>query len=1126
MNDVVVHSLGDVFSSGQIRLAELSVYNWGSFQGLHSARIDREGTLITGDNGAGKSTLVDGLMALLLPAGKAAFNVAAAQGDRTDRSLVSYIRGSFGTAHDGSQTQTLNKRQGAVVTALRAYYRADDTSEITLAALFWMTQASNALADLKRIYIVAKRNLPLEQVLEAFGQGQARGLKQRLREDPLVAVFDDHFSEYQEAWRRLLHIENRNAPALLARALGLKKIDDLTALIRELVLEPSKVREDARKAVSEFDDLVTTHDRLIDARRQRDALAGLPELAEALQGAERELVQLGAEQDGLASYFGAQCYRLWSRRVDTLEREVTDTEQTLAELDTRIERAQARVDNRHADYVQAGGGRIETLESELDNAKHKLNERTLAAADYQRVAREAKLDPALTQAAFQANQHALARARATTDDERTAAQNALIEAGARYSDLQKQQRDLDAEIAEIEARPDSNIDTRFQRLRDEMVSALGFDRRELMFIGELVDVQPEHRAWQGAIERALGGLRTTLTVPSANFSLVTRWLNERHTGLHVRVQVVGEVQGRANFKVDGYLKKLIWREHPYREWLKQHLARFDLHCVETTAVLDQTPFSLTQQGLMHRERGRFEKKDQHRVDDRRNWQLGFSNKARLAILRRDASELKLAVETGGRSVVAARAEVDAVEQNAKRLETLATFRWDMIDVPRWQLEVQTLKTDLERLQRAGGDLLIAKRLWEEAKRALHELQMDRSRASERMGALRADTSSAVEAQRKALAAANAPIDDGVRESLATRVGDLHDADLALAVELEATHRKAIDEQWRTVNERKQSTSQRAVGAMASFRRGWPVAAADWGIDLLSLRDYLDYLKALEEEGLPALVEQFKERLNRHTTQSLARIRSTIDSEREDIHERIETINTVLARTEFHSGTHLRLRTRQEQYPHVQDFNQQLMAVLGQVGSDDHEARFAALKLVIDVLEKATTPTSANTLESLRLLDPRYQLSFFAEELNTGTNDVRDVLESSSGKSGGEKEAFAGTIVAASLAYVLTPDGGTMPVYTTVFLDEAFSNTAEAVSRRVLRVFRELKIHVNLITPYKNLDLARESARSALIIERDSDTHESALCEVTWEELDRLQERRANRLARQATALGVQLEPSE
>ncbi|HED39142.1 MAG TPA: hypothetical protein ENJ13_01775, partial [Chromatiales bacterium] len=114
-----------------------------------------------------------------------------------------------------------------------------------------------------------------------------------------------------------------------------------------------------------------------------------------------------------------------------------------------------------------------------------------------------------------------------------------------------------------------------------------------------------------------------------------------------------------------------------------------------------------------------------------------------------------------------------------------------------------------------------------------------------------------------------------------------------------------------------------------------------------------------------------------------------------------------------------------------------------------------------------------------------------------------------------------TIVAASLAYVLTPDGYDKPIYCTVFLDEAFSNTAEAVSRRVLRVFKELHIHVNLITPYKNLNLARESSRSLLIAERDPELHESHLCEVTWEEIDRrIAEQKQSALLSEAESLGV------
>ena len=312
--------------------------------------------------------------------------------------------------------------------------------------------------------------------------------------------------------------------------------------------------------------------------------------------------------------------------------------------------------------------------------------------------------------------------------------------------------------------------------------------------------------------------------------------------------------------------------------------------------------------------------------------------------------------------------------------------------------------------------------------------------------------------------------------------------------------------------------------MSAYRtqQEWKAVTAEWGSELRDLPTYLERLEHIEREGLPTLVENFRERLNRHTTHSLAGIRSQINNELDDIRERIETINEVLARTEFRQGTHLRLKAELAEYEHIRDFNRQLQAVMQAATSEDHEARFEGLRSVVAILEKATSPASAYTKESQRLLDPRYRLAFLAEDVDTATGQVLDVLASSSGKSGGEKEAFAGTVVAASLAYVLTSEGADRPTYCTVFLDEAFSNTAEAVSRRVLRVFRELNIHVNLITPFKNLNLARESARSLLIAERDQHRHESRLCQVTWEEIDRRLAERA-RSRPQNTAIVIAAE---
>ena len=1118
------HFADTLFQQGQIRLTELSVFNWGSFDGLHTAAIDPFGTLITGDNGAGKSTFVDGLMALLLPAGKATFNVAAAQGDRSDRSLLSYMRGSFGSSHEGSGTRVRSKREKAVVTGLRALYRADDGSEITLAALFWTTQASNALSDVNRIYVVAKRNLSLKEMLDAFGEGNARSLKQWLRDDPRIICCDDHFADYQELYRNLLHMDNRNAPALLSRALGLKKIDDLTKLIRELVLEPSAVKEDVRQVVDEFADLVAIHDKLSDARAQVEHLQRLPGLASDIQTASAALEQLTLEKAHLRIYFGEVQAGLWALRIDQIKQELSELELQIKALQRQAQDANALVERRHEEYLQCGGDQVESLKKDIAQAADKLQQVVRKSSSYQQDVRALGLAEALQESVFLDNQLVAQTALEAIEQDKETSQNRFGDTSGRWSQVRQELGATLEQIKEIAARPDSNIDPTYQRLRDELVAALELPAEQLMFIGELLDVKDDEGHWQGAIERALGGLRTTLLVPASGYSMVTRWLNARHTGLHVRVQVVRNAQGKGappEFAANGYLRKLVWRQHAYRDWLKQHLSRFDLQCVESTEVLDATPFSMTREGLVHLESGRFEKKDQSRVDDRRRWCLGFSNTTRLALLSQDKTSLEAQVKDLERELHAARQAMDEVDLRKAVLERVIACRWEEIDTPYWQSRHASLKADVQALESSEGDLAQAKARWEQAKQGLEQLRGELGQLQNSQGKIEGRLDSAEKACADARALAAQGLTDQARSLLAQRVGSISLEQHGRQAEID----RELDELIGKQQSRKGTAENTANGIMVSFRvkDQWAPIVVEWPVGLTALEDFLAHLQALEREGLPALVEQFRERLNKHATQSLARIKTKLDAEREDILERIKTINDVLCRTEFKTGSHLKLGSRRDIYPHVQTFERALRSVLNQSTSEDHERRFETLSEVVVILDKASSTATAGSMESLRLLDPRYQMTFYAEEVDSVTLDVRDVLHSSSGKSGGEKESFAGMVVAASLAYVLTPDGYDRPVYCTVFLDEAFSNTAESVSRRVLRVFKELHIHVNLITPYKNLNLARESARSLLIAERDAESHESHLCEVTWEEID--QQLAANRQAvlDEAAVLGVQVD---
>ena len=88
-----------------------------------------------------------------------------------------------------------------------------------------------------------------------------------------------------------------------------------------------------------------------------------------------------------------------------------------------------------------------------------------------------------------------------------------------------------------------------------------------------------------------------------------------------------------------------------------------------------------------------------------------------------------------------------------------------------------------------------------------------------------------------------------------------------------------------------------------------------------------------------------------------------------------------------------------------------------------------------------------------------------------------------------------------------------------FVKDAFRNEL----RRVLKVFKELNIHINLITPYKNLNLAREAANSLIICERNINDHESRLTEVTWQDYDKQKaQQQTSHLNEQLAEMNIQI----
>jgi uncharacterized protein YPO0396 len=973
-----------------------------------------------------------------------------------------------------------------------------------LAALFWINGSSSALGDVEKLYFVAKRDLILQELLNSFTQdGGINAVKQWVRNDPAVEYFDKSFDSYQAYYQKLFHMENSNAPALLTRALGLKQIADLTNLIRDLVLEPSRVRDQAKDVVKEFENLNATHNELEDAKARQAHLTRLPGLKVSIDKARSDIQRLKIDLSGLPVYLGEIGAEIWQNEVNDLSSQLEKLAERIGKISDEIERNDTQIDRLKEQYMLAGGDRLNQLKVGLDNTELEYNRASRASSEYQEAARRLNLDATLSESSLNANIVDASQQLANIDDERANLLATYAEAKTTHEAKKKELQTVNEQIQDISGRPDSNIDLKYQQLRDTMLDELGLNQDDCMFVGELIEVKHEETRWQGAIERALGMRSLTLAVNEDDYPAIIKWLNARHTGLNVRVQRVEALQHRrqAEFKPDGFLRKLSWRDHTYRDWAKHFLVNADLSCISSTQDMKSTPFSMTIEGSIQYDLGRFEKRDSRAINDVRSWNLGFSNKARLAQLQALREQLSEDVKGAAKSSCDADTQLGDMEQRKALLKAMTEVAWNDINVEHHRLLAKSLREDYEELLNKSVDLQEAKDRLKEAKAKAKELGGQKEKFIEGKGSLNKSLENAQRSLKKYQDDASLGLHDEVRDRLKLLLGEVSTESLG---DKGRQAGKALQDDLGSVHNKESDDIRAAERIISSFRAvdSWKPKTADWGDKIDGIQDYLDHLQELETEALPELIEDFKARMKSNATESLASIQTRMEDEREEIGERIDMINSVMYKTEFAPGTYLRLKMQLDKLPEVKEFEAKVRRVLNDYLNKGAEECFLELKEVINELEEAcNNPT---TMKSLRLLDSRYRLRFVAEEVRRADDSIKDVLGSSSGKSGGEKESFAGVIIAASLAYVLTPDGYSKPVYATVFLDEAFSKTAETLGSRVLNVFKELNLHVNMITPFKSINMAAKAVNSLILCKKDPDIHRTDLIQMSWEEYQKRQ----------------------
>jgi uncharacterized protein YPO0396 len=1093
------------------RLQRLEVLNWGTFDGrVWTLRPDGRNCLLTGDIGSGKSTLVDAVTTLLVPSHRVAYNKAAGA-DSRERSLKSYVLGYYKSERQeslgGARPVPLRDLNSYSV-ILGVFHNAGYDKTVTLAQVFWLKDVG---APPIRLFTACERDLSIVADFSGFGTDM-NSLRKKLREAK-VELFDS-FPPYGAWFRRHLVIENEQALDLFHQTVSLKSVGNLTEFVRAHMLEAFDVGPRIKALIGHFEDLNRAHEAVLKAKRQVEMLEPLVADWERHGELVKTADELRACRDALGPWFAGLKHALIGARLATLQEELARHRAAVERLEEQRHNQLAQERELRAALAASGGDRIESLAGEIARQNDELQRRRQKATRHADLVRILGEHPVTTEEEFLSLRARTASSREAAAEAEAGLQNEITEATVELNQGRDEHKRLQAEIAGLRAR-ESNIDEQQIAMRRELCQALDLDANEMPFAGELLEVRAEERDWEGAIERLLHGFGLSLLVPDREYARVAEWVDRTHLRgrlVYFRVRdVTGgmlPVQGP-----DSLVRKLrVKPSSHFYEWMEREVThRFDLACCLTQEQFRREVKAITRAGQIKAPGERHEKDDRHRIDDRRRYVLGWSNQEKIETLQQDSKQLETRLGETGRRVsdlLRVRTELGERLSVLSKLDEYPDFReldWRPLaaDIARLETEKRALEGASDLFRTLAEQLAAHERDARETERQLGERNDKRSKVEQKMSDakdLGAQTATRLVEVNDVLSQWFARLESMRGDALGDHVLTVESCD-----NREREMRDWLQAAINAEDHKVKRLVEKIVRSMTEYKMEWRLETSEVDVNIDAGPEFAKMLAQLRADDLPRFEVSFKELLNENTIREVANFQSQLARERETIKERIAQINKSLTGIDYNPGRYIKLETQFASDAEIRAFQTDLRACTegALTGSEDaqySEAKFLQVRKIIDRFRGRTDSSDLDKRWSAKVTDVRNWFVFAASERWKEDDSEYEHYADSGGKSGGQKEKLAYTVLAASLAYQFGLARGEVHSrsFRFVVIDEAFGRGSDESAQYGLQLFAEFNLQLLIVTPLQKIHVIEPFVASVGFVHNE-DGRKSVLRNLSIEE---------------------------
>jgi uncharacterized protein YPO0396 len=1069
------------------RLQYLEVLNWGTFN-KDRWRIQPNGynALLTGDIGSGKSTLVDALTCLLVPQGKITFNKAAGA-EGKERNLLSYVKGEF-------------KKEKEEITkiAKRIYLRPDDNTytviignfynegygeNVCLAQVFWIGK------DGKVDKLLLISTCPLSITTHFSGFSDINELRKKLRNIESIQLFNDNFSQYSEQFRRLFGMNSDKAIDLFYQTVSMKSVSSLTDFVREQMLERTDVKEQTAALLKRFDDLNKAHAAVVHSREQYQILKPLTEACIEYGNVTREIEDIEAMLGVVPAWFAEKKIVLLQDAIEKAKEEIEKESQKQQRLSRELNEFESKRQGILQDIANNGGKRIEQIAEEIKRHEQDKEDKRKAFDDYENLTAKCGLKKVENENDFQSNMNEAnelnQQCEAKEKELREKRDNLITE-------LRKQETEYKSELEEYQSlkERETQIPAWLVGFRTQLCNDLRIDETDLPFAGELLKVRDEDTEWGGAIEKLLHDTGISMLVPKNHYRSVSNYVNDnplrgidgrgiKLTYLETDLQNI--TRGNKDLDHDSIAYKIeIKPDTPFYDWIENYIQRsFGDYICTNVQRLQHVPFGITQQGLIKSGRIRHTKDDRRRLDDRRNYVLGWSNTEKIKALELSIQKLEDAIEELQKQILSVESEEKA-NRDLKLL--LGNIRY-LKDFSRinWQYHVERiyqLEKERKELLSNNNKLAVLEKNKLEVEHHIIDARKNERKVTEEIGGLK-NSVQTYETQKSDANTQTEQAPQNLKEKWFTVIKEkLPDKSITLRnvdSRQEEFRKKFQGENGELKDLRsKQSRSRSSIEKRMREIKGHSKAEYDEIPESIDARaDYMKKYEKLVSEDLKRHEERFKDELNKNTINSIAVFDSQLQKHENDIKQKIKTINQHLSTIVYNSteDTYITIQMDAASNKDVHLFKEDLKKCYTHSFSSDNELYTEEkYEQVKQILDRFASMENIDKDWTNTVTDVRQWFEFNASERYRADDTEKEFYESSGGKSGGQKEKLAYTILASALAYQfgLQFDENKSRSFRFVVIDEAFGRGSDESTRYGLELFKKLNLQLLIATPLQKI----------------------------------------------------------